>query len=373
MDVLLPAYGTSTLAEVMPSIAAHLLPGIGGAVDSLGLDDARRYVLVMVDGLGLDLLTRQRHRAPFLSEHLDAARVLTSAIPSTTATSLTTLGTGLAPGEHGMVGYSFRSRGTILNALAWDDTTDPLGFQPNPTWFERLSRAGVTTATVSLDGFADSGLTLAGLRGSRFVGLTDEADDQARVGAVCAALELGQPGFVYVYERRLDHTGHSQGCASTAWSQTLDTIDAWIEELHHALPPQTCLLVTGDHGMIDVAAEETIMIEDDPRLSTGLDLIGGEGRLRQLYTAQPDQVAQRWSDVLGERAIVRTREQAIAEGWFGPVAAGVRERIGDVVVAMVGHWAVMTWTKPGELSLVGQHGSLTPAEMRVPLVAVETV
>ena len=339
------------------------------AHDVLGIPDANRYVVVMVDGLGHHLLAAQRYRAPYLGGLLDTAIALTSAVPSTTATSLTTVGTGVAPGRHGIVGYSFRALNEIVNALAWDDRLDPLTFQPQPTWLERLqAHPDIAVSTVSLAKFRNSGLTRAALRGPKFIGLPSEDDTGRRIKQIVKASGQGERSLVYAYERRLDHAGHGVGCDSEEWVRILDEVDAWLEQLHNALDPDTCLLVTGDHGMVDVPASHQIIIEDTPTLVSGLDLIGGEGRLRQLYCDRPDEVAARWRRFLGERAIVRCRQEAIDEGWFGPVDDRMRNRIGDVLVALLDDWAVMTLSKPGELTLVGQHGSLTPAEMRVPLL-----
>lgn len=362
-----PEYGRRTLAEVLPALGAHLAPELGGQ-DVLGLPGARKYVLVMVDGLGQNLLARDRARAPYLSGLLDDAVVLTSAVPATTATSLTTLGTGCVPGQHGIVGYSFRALGEVINALTWDDRLDPRTFQPRPTWLQLLADAGVAVSTVSLADFEGSGLTGAALRGPSFVRLDDEFDDDARVKRVVEASRAGDRSLVYAYERRLDHTGHGKGCESEDWRVTLDGIDAWLEQLRTALDAETVLLITGDHGMVDVPSEHQLIIEDTPGLITDLDLIGGEGRFRQLYTERPDEVAIRWRRRLGERAVVRRREEAIEDGWFGGVADQMQPRIGDVVVALQGTWSLMTLNKPGEFTLVGQHGSLTPDEMFVPLL-----
>ncbi len=367
-SLLLPDYGRTTLAELLPAIAAHLAPGLPGAIDVLGLPAARRYVVVMVDGLGSELLERDRLRAPYLAGLLDDSSTLTSAVPSTTATSLATLGTGVGPGVHGIVGYSFRAMDGIFNALTWDDRVDPLTFQPQPTWLCSLAGTGVSVSTVSLADFESSGLTLAALRGPQFVGLDDEFDDDLRIERVVAASRRSERSLVYAYERRLDHTGHGQGCTSHAWREALDGIDGWLEHLRSALDPDTCLVITGDHGMVDVPSNHQIVLEDTPGLASGLGMVGGEGRLRQLYTDHPLDVARSWQRRLGERAVVRLRDEAIEEGWFGPVNADVSQRIGDVLVAMLGNWAVMTLTLPRELTLVGQHGSLTPEEMRVPLL-----
>lgn len=366
--ILLPDYGRSTLAELLPAVAAHLAPELPGASDVLGLPSAKRFVIAMIDGLGHDQLVQHQARAPYLSGLLDGASQLTSAVPATTATSLTTLGTGVGPGRHGIVGYSFRALGEIINALTWDDRLDPHTFQPVTTWWQRLVAAGVASCTVSLANFEGSGLTLAGLRGPQFFGLDDEHDNDARIAQVVAASRSGERSVVYVYERRLDHAGHGNGVASEVWRDTLDRVDGWLEHLRTSLDPGTCLIVTGDHGMVDVPSNHQIIIEDSPGLASGLGLVGGEGRLRQLYADRPAEVAANWARRLGERAVVRRRDEAIEEGWFGPVDTDMIDRIGDVLVAMQGDWAVMTLVKPGELTLVGQHGSPTPAEMCVPLL-----
>ena len=118
--------------------------------------------------------------------------------------------------------------------------------------------------------------------------------------------------------------------------------------------------------MVDVPEQHQITIEDHPGLM-GAWRVGGEPRLRQLYDQRPDRLARTWALELGERAEVWLRDDAIEAGWFGDVTDRVRSRIGDVLVAMQGDWAVHTRRLPKEFGLRGQHGSLTAAEMYVPL------
>ena len=164
-------------------------------------------------------------------------------------------------------------------------------------------------------------------------------------------------------------SGHTQGCESEAWHRQLAVIDDRCERLREALPADVRLVITADHGMIDIPNEQRLVAEDDPSLMAGVSALAGEPRFRQLYVDhdQPARVAQRWRDRLGPRAWVRTRDEAIDEGWFGSVDDQLRERYGHVLVAMRADWAVMTRQLPRELTLVGMHGSLTPAEMLVPL------
>ena len=79
-------------------------------------------------------------------------------VPSTTATSLTSLGTGLTPGSHGLVGFTARVPGTdqLLNHLFWDADVDPLEWQPHPTAFATLAAAGVSVTVVNKREFRGS-------------------------------------------------------------------------------------------------------------------------------------------------------------------------------------------------------------------------
>lgn len=368
-DWVLPHYGRSTLSDLMPAVGAHL--AVPGCLDDpLGLPSAQRYLVLLVDGLGLHLLRQCLGHTEYFAEVFGDALELTSGVPSTTATSLTCLGTGLEPGRHGMAGYSFLEPGGehAMNALTWQGgPADAEAFQPRPTVFERAAAAGVEVTSVAPARFATSGLTRAALRGPQFWAL-DERDQAARIEACVQATRRGERSLTYLYERSLDHTGHGRGVGSQQWLDTLVAVDRLAARLREALDDEVCLLVTGDHGMVDVPAERHVIVEDHPVLLRDVELLAGEGRLRQLWTGRPEQVAERWQRELAERAVVRSRDEAIAEGWFGPVEDRVREHFGDVLVAMRDDWAVMTRALPRELALVGQHGSLSAAEMRVPLL-----
>jgi len=370
-EMVVPAYQSTTLGELMPSIGAHL--GVPGCTeDAYGLPHSARYVVVLIDGLGWNLLRRALLAAPFLASLLGGAQPITSAVPSTTVTSLGSLGTGQPPGQHGLVGYTSRvpSTGEILNGLTWESDVVPAVYQAKPTFFERASRAGVAVTSVALARFQGTGLTEAALRGAAFVPFSDESAEELRIALIAEAAVRGDRSVVYAYERELDHYGHVHGCNSADWLQQLARIDAMCERLRAALPPQVTVIVTGDHGMVDIPSEQRIVAEDDPALMAGVTALAGEARFRHLYVDQEParRVADRWRARLGELAWVRTRDEAIDEGWFAAIDDQLRERWGHVLVALRGDWAVMTSAFPREYALIGMHGSLTPAEMLVPLL-----
>ena len=367
---VIPAYGTGTLADLLPSVSARL--GLRGAADVLGLPSSRSYVVLLVDGLGWEQRDWWEGHAPFLHGLASGSRPLTSGVPSTTSTSITSLGTGLTPGAHGIAGYSFfyRPIGKVLNTLVWESGVHGLDVQPQLTCFERLSSAGIRTATVCPARFEGSGLTTIALRGPNFIPVTDESDHRRRVELTTDAVASADRTLVYVYERSLDHCGHGAGVGSEPWLAALARVDALASALREALPSDVSLLVIGDHGMVNVPGDDRLVVEDEPGLLDGVAVFAGEGRLRQLYTSPgaTDAVLARWRERLGDGAWVSTRDEAFDAGWFGARSSRVAERFGNVLVAMRGTGAVMTRTLPKELSLVGMHGSLTPDEMFVPLL-----
>jgi len=181
-----PAYEDRSLGDVLPAVAAALGVDAGLPITSLRFPEGQRYVVFLIDGLGYELLRDHPDEAPFLHSLLGDQVPATVGVPSTTATSLTSLGTALTPGSHGVVGFTSRIPGTdnLLNALLWDKSVDAREWQPHPTAFARLAASGVHTTVVNKREFATSGLTVAGHRGAEFVG-ADRVGE--RLAAVLAA------------------------------------------------------------------------------------------------------------------------------------------------------------------------------------------
>ncbi len=368
-DIVLPRYGEDYLGEVLPSVLGAL--GVQGESDVLGLPRAERYCVLLVDGLGWRQLNAHPAQAPFLTSM--RGRAITAGVPTTTAASLTSFGTGLPPGRHGVVGYTSRLPGTthgVLNALKWDKSVDPVGYQPHPSVFQRAARAGVAVTVLGLRQFKGSGLTKVAMRSDGFR-VADTPGE--RVALAQHACRGPAPSLVYVYDGDLDYTGHQNGWRSAAWRYQLAILDRFVEELHAALPDGTVLLVTADHGMVDVAAEKRIDVDDVPELYAGVELVAGDARFRHVYTGRgaAADVRASWEGVLGDRAVALCREDAVAAGWFGAVESRVLDRIGDVVVSVNGDCAVeRRQVFPIEAKLVGLHGALTADEMLIPLLAL---
>lgn len=372
VEPVLPRYGDNSLADLLPSVAARV--GVAGCHDSFGLPAADRWVVLLIDGLGDRLLAENADEAPYLASLRTGAPPLTVGVPSTTATSITSLGTGLAPGRHGIVGYTSRIPGTmrLLNALTWDGSVDPVSWQPHPSMFARIAAAGVEASVASRGSFQGSGLTQVSQRGATYIASDTPRDRVYDVSDITeAAAREGRRSVTYTYESQLDHVGHEEGCGSAAWREVLRAVDRDTLALRNALPAGTALVITGDHGMVDVPDDDRLDADDDSVLREGVVLLGGEARFRQLWTSAgaTEDVAACWRERCGDRAWVLTREEAECAGWFGDVADSVRPRIGEVLVASRGTFAVLASRAfPVETRMRGFHGSLTPAEMFVPLL-----
>ncbi|MGP3774776.1 alkaline phosphatase family protein [Streptomyces sp. SDT5-1] len=376
-----PAYGTGSLADLLPTLGAHLgLPGCDATIPELQPVD--RACMFLIDGLGWEQLKAHPDEAPFLSSLISSSRggtgrPITAGYPATTATSLASVGTGLPPGAHGLPGYTVRNpeTGELMNQLRWNPWTPPQVWQPYPTIFQRAHEAGVHTAQVSAPHFETTPLTKIALSGGTFYGRLSGED---RMDLAAEQLAAGDRSLVYTYYSEVDGKGHRFGVDSDPWRGQLMYVDRLAQRLAEQLPPRSALYVTADHGMVDIAFDEQTRIDfdEDWELGAGVALLGGEGRARHVYAvpgAAADVLAV-WRDVLGEQFWVASRDEAIAAGWFGPqVDQRVYDRLGDVIAAARDDvLLIASRSEPKESLMVGNHGSMTPAEQLVPLLEVRT-
>lgn len=339
----------------------------------------RAVAVLVIDGLGERQLARHADLAPTLAA---APREVRHApFPTTTATSLAGIGTGLPPGEHGITGYSFVVPGDHrpLLALTWSwevhdpalavtDEVVPEQVQPVPTAFETATASGVRPVTVLRPEFVTSGLTRAVLRGG-------EIRHATGLDETCETLldAVSDPGssVVYAHHGDLDTLGHLTGPGSEEWQGELRAVDAALDRLRSRLPDDVAVVVTADHGMVHVPDEGLVELADHPVLLDGVATLTGDARARQLHTepGAGEHVLAAWRDHAGEAAHVLSRREAVEAGWFGPrVGSAVSSRIGDVVVCASAPDVAWVHRDVDLLGgrLPGMHGALTSEELEVP-------
>ena len=324
---------------------------------------ARQVLLLVIDGLGWEQLRERAHLAPTLSAM--AGGPITTVVPSTTASALASIATGLTPGEHGLVGYRMEMAGEVLNVLRWNTargdarrTIEPAATQPFAPFL------GERVPVVSKAELEGSGFTTAHLRGARPMGYRLTSSLPVVVGDLLRAGER----FVYAYYDGIDKVAHERGFGRF-YDAELRTVDRLVGDVLDQLPSGAVLLVTADHGQVQVGENTVLPHADVLRCVRGQS---GEGRFRWLH-ARPGAAADLLAAAAehhGHTAWVRPRAQMIDEGWFGSIVSPpVAARYGDV--ALVPH-APITFHDPddsGPFPLVCRHGSLTSAEMLVPLLA----
>jgi hypothetical protein len=362
----LPAYGDHSLADLVPALldrARHLAEGTLPAFLAAPVAAASQVVLLVLDGLGEQQLAERPALAPVLSA-LDGSP-LTSVAPSTTASALTSLATGATPAEHGVLGYRLRAAAGVLNVLRWTlDGADARGLVPPHGFCRRPPFLGRRPPVVARAEFAGTGFTEAYLPGADLRGWRVPSSIAVEVRR---ALAEGVP-LVYAYYDGVDKIAHETGLGEH-YDAELAAVDRLVGDLLDLLPPGAALVVTADHGQVEVRDEPVRLAPD---LLDAVGLLSGEGRFRWLHVppGAVDDVVAACREAYGHLAWVRTREEVVAEGWLGGRPADdLFERIGDVALAARAPVAFFDPADTGELRLVARHGSLTPAEMLVPLRA----
>jgi hypothetical protein len=354
-------------APVLRDVLASALDAVLGRPNPLGLPSRRRVVVLLVDGLGDEALTaRAGHARTLVGAR--RRRIRTGA-PTTTAAALTTLSTGTDPGTHGVVAFAALDPSTdrVVNQLRGFDAELPAGWQRSRTVFERAADAGVAALAVGPRHYATSGFTREVLRGAQYVGARTMEE---RLEAAFSTLRTAGRGIAYCYVPELDVAAHRDGWGSSGWTDLLERLDGAVRDATQGLRSGETLLVTADHGMVDVPRTGHVVLEDLGLLE-GVRHLAGEPRLVHVHLdreAEVEQAATAWAEAVGSAGDVLTRAAAAEAGWFGAVEPEVLPRIGDLLVAARGRTAFYATADAPARGMVGQHGAWTPAERFVPLI-----
>lgn len=362
-EPVLPAFGRGCVTDLVPVLLGDVddAPWIDPAVR-----EARSVVLLVCDGLGWNQIQRHRHRLPTLAGLTGGP--ITTVAPSTTATALTSIATGEPPGRHGVVGYRIRTAGEILNVLRWATPSGdarrsivPENLQPDQAFL------GHHPPVVTRAEFAGSGFSRAHLAGSRLVGYRTPSTMVVEIGRLVRA---GEP-FVYAYYDGLDKVGHEYGL-DIHHDAELEAIDRLVGDIAESLGRDAALVVTADHGLVD---SRDHAVDVDPEVRGLATAESGEARFRWLHVpdSRRDELVAAARERHGDQAWIRTADEMIEEGWFGPeVTPAARARLGDVALVARDRWAFTDPADTGPIELVGRHGSVTADEMYVPALTLTT-
>ena len=322
---------------------------------SAGIPGAASYIFVLFDGLG-DHQLGNPNAARMAKDRVGA---IDSSFSTQTTVNTSTLATGLPPSQHGLIAYLLRLNGRVTNTIFWFDSegqpveSNHRDFLPGPNLSERMVAAGAETVVVEPSAFVDSALEQVLYRGATIVPAENDA------ASIRIALErAAQPGkLVAVYVPHVDAAAHAAGQESALYREALgDAVRIW-EAIATGLPPNTVAVGTADHGHVDVPLDHHYRLPELP----GLTFYGDS---RVVYIAGDTEKAA----VLAAELPVSWVSRSDMDGWWGPPPYHPefeRRRPDGALVADDG----VALLYPGnDVPMIGQHGGLTEAELRIPIL-----
>ncbi len=341
--------------------------GAGGD-NRLRLPKVRHSVVILVDGLGYENLTENRAYARFLNSKL--ASSLRCEFPSTTATSLTGLATGVRSGEHGIIGYAVYSRelGVQRNLLTgWLDRAEARDFKQAA---DLSSGSALVASVIGPEQYSETGFTELTMSGASYVVAESLAE---RFDAAIRISNQNSRSVTYLYVPELDQLAHRFGVESTKWAEALEALDSEVARFASKLTKETGVLLTADHGVMDVAHENHVYLDEFPWFTDSVISSAGDPRCNFIYLGDGgdvDSIAKLLKEEFGARAYVCTHQELVDSGWVASGDAVITDYVPDVY--LIWHKDYVGYdrrtAKPHHLKLIGQHGSITDHETRIPLV-----
>lgn len=366
MRTMLPALPQAfgNLKEVFRSANQSL----AGQANALSLPKVKNSLVILVDGLGWHNVNDFAGHAPFLKKHMDKRSKGYTAFPSTTASSIMSLATGLSPSEHGFIGYKVFDRRTnesvnLLTGLTGETLNSYLR-KPN------LASTTANIVVVSRPEYLGSGFSMATFGDARFIG---EFNLEKRFSIALKEINSGSGKLIYLYIPELDQTAHKFGSRSDKWIHLLEQVDSLARKIVSETAPNRGILLTADHGIIDVKPENHIFLDEAPALKERLLDVGGDPRATFIYLTETADLEKTKSELaiwLGERAGVYEIGELVQSDIYASAVAEVEHVLPDLVILAAEKNACYHrgYSKPASLAMIGQHGGLSEAEIAIPML-----
>jgi hypothetical protein len=352
------------LSDVFSSALASV---IGSGQNQLRLSKVNHAVVILVDGLGYENLGESKGYARFLGSKLDQS--IRCEFPSTTATSLTGLATGMRSNHHGVIGYSVYDRGTAtsMNLLTgWESTADASTFKKAQTISE--SAQGVSIRVIGPGVYEGSGFTALTMPGAQYLAAETIEDRFSALTKIDSGKSL-----TYLYVPELDQLAHRFGVESVQWLNALEELDQQISKFASRIPSNMGLIVTADHGIIDVPNENHVYLESFDWYQQGVIQTAGDPRCNFVYlheNANGEDIKQKMIQEFGNRAFICDVDELRDSGWADWSSPELESYVPDLLIIWqsnaVGYDRRIA--KPQHLKMIGQHGGISDRETRIPLI-----
>jgi predicted AlkP superfamily pyrophosphatase or phosphodiesterase len=338
----------------------------------LGLSAKRKIVVVLIDGLGIEQIKQRAGHAPWLNSLLNSSTITRTSFPATTSVNVGSFGTGLWPGEHGLIGHLVwdRHHNERMNLLVgWNERTDPLVWQPHQTVAEQAVQAGIAAHVVAAAEYQNTPYTTVTMRGAKF----NAAESwQERFQLASSILAKKEDSITYLYIPELDKYGHKNGWTSSGYATMLEDLDVELRSFVAKLQKDCGVIITADHGMVETTKEKQLVLDDYLDAGGHTEFYGGDTRVGFVYLDDPsslEKLVQNLEPVSYAFDMVKTTS-AIDAGWFGPVGKEARQRLPELMLLAKGNYTLYhsKYFKPRSFEMISHHGAMSPAETRIPLI-----
>lgn len=348
------------------------LEAILGKQNVLNFARKSKVLVILVDGMGAEQVLARSGHAKYLAAAVNSGQTAFSAFPATTSTNIGSFATGLVAGQHGLVGHQVldRSHNIRLNLLTgWTEQTDPLVWQPNQTISELAFEAGIQTNVIAASEYQHTGYTKATMRQATFVAAESISD---RFERALEILNSPEASLSYLYIPELDKYGHRNGWQSPGWGALLEDVDFEVQNLARKIPRDSAAVVIADHGMVDTSEEMHLVL--DKYFDSALEWFGGDTRVSYIYLNDQAAIAStiaKFDELRNSVSTVKTSD-LIERGFYGEVSNLAENRLPEVVLFAKGSHTLFhsEYSKKKSFEMISHHGSITAAEIRIPLIRI---
>ena len=370
MPLTLPSH-PKALGTIRHVFSSALL-AVQGLPNPLELAHKKKIVVVLVDGLGIEQIRQRAGHAPWLNSLVNNSTITHSCFPATTSVNVGSFGTGLWPGEHGLIGHLVwdRRHDERMNLLVgWNERTDPLEWQPHDTVAMKAEATGIQVNVIAASEYEKTPFTTVTMRGAEFLPAESWTDRFQRAREV---LSKKESSITYLYIPELDKYGHKNGWTSSGYATMMEDLDVELRSFISRLAKDSGVIVTADHGMVETTKEKQLVLDDYLEKSGHTQFYGGDTRVGFVYLdhlSSIDQVVADLEPVSYAFDAVST-EAAIQAGWFGPVGKEARDRLPELMLLAKGNYTLYhsRYFKARSFEMISHHGALSPAETRIPLI-----
>jgi len=376
--------GTDNFIDLVRGLAAlaggpDLHEGTPGSDLQERIGASEHLVFVLVDGLGINLL-EQLPQTSFLRSHLEGE--MRAVFPSTTACALTALATGQWPAAHGIPGWwaYLAERDLSVVTLRYETRFGGKDLQregvniqdlwPIEAWMANMARDALSYIPRPFWNSTFSRYLRGGQPGWGYSSVVDACER-----ACMRVIDARIPTFTFLYLPELDSASHRYGWDSYQAHLALRLMDAELMRLAEGIDGKARLVISADHGHMNIQTENRLPIyADDPMLKLLKAPPTGEPRtpVFHVHEGQGEAFVAEFAGRFGDKMALIDIDTAAALQLFGPgpLSDAAKNRFGDFIGIALEPVTLQYFKgdETPETAHIGYHAGLTPEEMRIPLI-----